>query len=155
MTGLNFADAASQDIRGAVMHLKADGGKVGVVGYCMGGALTLLSAVFVREVDAAVTWYGFPPIDYVDASKVTIPVQGHFATEDQFFPIGTAEALEQKLKGAGVDCTFYTYVAQHAFANEGHVKDGMPMRYDPTAASTAWARTTAFFSAHLGPAVRA
>ena len=47
------------------------------------------------------------------------------------------------------------YVAQHAFANEGHVKDGMPMRYDPTAASTAWARTTAFFSAHLGPAVRA
>ena len=46
MTGLNFGDAAGQDVRGAVQHLKATGSaKVGVTGFCMGGALTLLSAV--------------------------------------------------------------------------------------------------------------
>src|SRR6202167_6658937 len=44
MTGLNFGDAASQDIRGAVQFLKKNGGKVAVTGFCMGGALTLLAA---------------------------------------------------------------------------------------------------------------
>jgi hypothetical protein len=44
MTGLNFADAASQDVRGAVQHLLAQGAsRVGVTGFCMGGALTVLS----------------------------------------------------------------------------------------------------------------
>ena len=59
MQGLDFADAAGQDIRGAVQHLKSTGSaKVGVNGYCMGGALTLLAAVFVPESDANTTWYG-------------------------------------------------------------------------------------------------
>ena len=71
MTNLNFGDAASQDVRGAVQHLKASGSnKVGVTGFCMGGALTLLSAVNVPESDAAVAWYGFPPFEYIDASKI-------------------------------------------------------------------------------------
>src|SRR5688500_12272350 len=87
MGNLNFGDAAGQDIRGAVQYLKQTSPKVGVVGYCMGGALTLLSAVFVPEADAAVAWYGFPPLDYIDASKIKAPLMGHFATEDQFFPI--------------------------------------------------------------------
>ena len=59
MNGLDFADAASQDIRGAVQHLKSTGStKAGVTGYCMGGALTLLTAVFVPESDANAVWYG-------------------------------------------------------------------------------------------------
>ena len=58
MTSLNFGDAASQDVRGAVQHLKSSGSsKVGVTGFCMGGALTLLSAVNVPETNAAVAWY--------------------------------------------------------------------------------------------------
>lgn len=61
MNNLNFADAAGQDVRGAVRHLKASGGaKVGVTGFCMGGALELLSAVNVPEAGAAVAWYGYP-----------------------------------------------------------------------------------------------
>src|ERR1700686_3072044 len=53
MKGLNFAVAAGQDVRGAVQQLKASGSsKVGVTGFCMGGALTLLAAVNVPEVDA-------------------------------------------------------------------------------------------------------
>jgi carboxymethylenebutenolidase len=61
MTGLNFADAASQDIRGAVQFLKAHGNKVGVTGFCMGGALTLLAACMAPEIHASVVWYGCPP----------------------------------------------------------------------------------------------
>jgi hypothetical protein len=47
MTGLNFGDAAGNDIRGAVQYLKQSSPKVGVTGYCMGGALAILASVFV------------------------------------------------------------------------------------------------------------
>jgi carboxymethylenebutenolidase len=150
MTNLNFADAAGQDIRGAVQYLKAEGQKVGVTGFCMGGALTLLSAVFVPEVDAAVTWYGFPPLDYIDASKITAPLMGHFATNDAFFPIQQVDVLEEKLKAASVRYTFHRYETQHAFANEENVDSPLPLKYDPAAAEIAWQRTLEFFDQHLG-----
>ncbi len=150
MSGLNFADAAGNDIRGAVQFLKRSSAKVGVVGYCMGGALTLLASVFVPEVDAAVTYYGFPPLDYIDASKITAPLMGHWATEDAFFPIAQVDALEQKLAAAGVRAAFHRYEATHAFANE--TKPPVPVRYDATAADTAWQRTAAFLAQHLGGA---
>ena len=72
MNDLDFGDAAGQDIRGAVQHLKQAGcAKVGVTGYCMGGALTLLAAVNVPEADAAVVWYGVPPLEYVDPAQAS------------------------------------------------------------------------------------
>ena len=71
--------AASQDIRGAVQYLKKTSGKAGVTGFCMGGALTVLSSVTAPEADAAVVWYGVPPLDYVDATKIHMPVQGPLA----------------------------------------------------------------------------
>jgi carboxymethylenebutenolidase len=74
MEGLNFGDAAGQDIRGAVQYLKKASPKVGVTGFCMGGALTVLSAVNVPEADAEVIWYGYPPLQYVDASKIRTPL---------------------------------------------------------------------------------
>src|SRR5436190_23842759 len=94
MEGLNFGDAAGQDIRGAVQYLKKGSAKVGVTGFCMGGALTVLSAVNVPEMDAGVIWYGYPPLEYVDASNVKAPLLGHWATEDQAFPIGKVDELE-------------------------------------------------------------
>ena len=57
-----------------------------MTGFCMGGALTVLSSTTAPEADAAVVWYGVPPLDYVDASKIHLPMQGHFAIEDAFFP---------------------------------------------------------------------
>src|SRR3954470_11061451 len=94
MEGLNFGDAAGQDIRGAVQHLKGSGSaKAGVTGFCMGGALTVLSAVNVPEADAAVAWYGFPPLEYIDASKIKIPVLGHYAIDDVPFPIAKVDEL--------------------------------------------------------------
>ena len=150
MNALNFGDAAAQDIRGAVQYLKQSSPKVAVTGFCMGGALTVLSAVNVPEADAAISWYGFPPLDYVDASKVTIPVMGHFAINDAFFKIEQADALEQKLKQAGVHVEFHRYDAQHAFANETLLNPPIPAKYDAGAAETAWKRTMEFLKKHIG-----
>src|SRR3954465_3728718 len=63
MTGLNFGDAAGQAIPAAAPYLKKDSKKVGVTGFCMGGALTVLSAVSVPEMDAGVIWYGYPALE--------------------------------------------------------------------------------------------
>ena len=151
MTGLDFGDAASQDIRGAVQFLKARAPKVGLTGFCMGGALTLLAAGS-PELDAAVVWYGCPPLDYVDASNIKIPLQGHWATQDQFFKIETVDGLEAKLTAAGVDYEFHRYLAHHAFANETAVGPHRlaATQYDPVWAQQAWDRTLRFFGKHLG-----
>jgi carboxymethylenebutenolidase len=152
MGNLNFADAAGQDIRGAVQHLKKTSAQVGITGFCMGGALTLLSACFVPEADAAVVWYGFPPLDYIDASRIKAPLLGHFATEDAYFPIGQVDELEKKLTAAGVRYTFHRYHAQHAFANDMPKGPDVKARYDEAATKQAWQRTLAFFDHHLGVA---
>ena len=151
MNELNFGDAAGQDVRGAVAHLKGSGSaKVGVTGFCMGGALTLLSSVFVPELDAGVAWYGYPPLDYIDASKIKIPLMGHWAIEDVPFPIAKVDDLEKKLGDAKVHFEFHRYQAKHAFANETADSKGLAMlKYDPAAAKLAWERTMGFFGTHL------
>ena len=151
MKGLNFGDAAGQDVRGAVQRLKSSGSaKVGVTGFCMGGALTLLAAVNVPEADAAVVWYGYPPLEYVDASKIKAPLMGHWATEDAAFPIGKVDALEKKLRDARVGFEFHRYKAKHAFANETADSKKLPIvQHDPAAAKLAWGRTMDFLAKHL------
>jgi carboxymethylenebutenolidase len=153
MTGLNFGDAAGQDVRGAVQHLKASGSrKVGVTGFCMGGALTLLAAVHVPEVDAAVAWYGFPPLEFIDAAKIKASLMGHWATKDEFFGIGKVDELEKKLRDAKVKFEFHRYDAKHAFANETAVGPKRPVvaaEHNPQAAELAWKRTLDFFANNL------
>jgi carboxymethylenebutenolidase len=149
MGDLNFADVATQDIRGAVQYLKNASEKVGVTGFCMGGALTILTAVNVEEVDVSVSWYGFPPLEYVDAGRIRAPLMGHYARNDAFFPIQQVDLLEEKLRSAGVIYEFYRYDAQHAFANETAVGLPIPAAYNPEAAETAWQRTMGFLASHL------
>ncbi len=151
MTGLNFADAAGQDIRGAVQYLKKAGSpKVGVTGFCMGGALTILSAVNVPEMDAGVIWYGYPPLEYVDASKIKVPLLGHWGTQDQAFAIGGVDELEKKLRAANVKFEFHRYDCKHAFANETADQKKLEMlKYDPKAAELAWKRSMDFLAKHL------
>jgi carboxymethylenebutenolidase len=144
MKGLDFGDAAGQDIRGAVQYLKQSSPKVAVMGYCMGGALTILSAAFVQEADAAVCWYGVPPLEYVDANAIKVPILGHFATEDVAFAPSQVEALESKLKQAKVDYEFHWYKAKHAFANENNKDPNSFIHYNPDAAELAWKRTLDF-----------
>jgi len=150
MNGLNFGDAAGQDIRGAVQSLKQSSPKVGVTGFCMGGALTVLSAVNVPEADAGVIWYGYPPLEYVDAKKIKAPLLGHWATQDQAFAISGVDALEKKLREANVRFEFHRYNAKHAFANETADQKKLDMlKYDPKSAELAWQRTMDFLGKHL------
>jgi len=147
MTGLNFADAASQDIRGAAQFLRTRSSKVGVTGFCMGGALTLLALCATPEVDAGVVWYGCPPLEYIDATKIKVPLQAHWATQDDFFPIATVDLLQDKLRDARVNFDFHRYLARHAFANETAVGPGRlaATQYDPVWSQQAWDRTFTFF----------
>ncbi|HEY0803039.1 MAG TPA: dienelactone hydrolase family protein [Steroidobacteraceae bacterium] len=151
MKDLNFGDAAGQDVRGAVQYLKASGTKkVGVTGFCMGGALTLLAAVNVPELDAAVDWYGVPPLEYVDASKIKIPLSGHFAIRDTVFPIASIDELEKKLRQSAVSFEFFRYDAKHAFGNETADSKKLDfLKYDAKAAELAWQRTVDFLAKHL------
>lgn len=151
MNELNFADAAGQDIQGAVQYLKATGSqKVAVTGFCMGGALAILSACNVPELDATVVWYGCPPLEYVDASKINAPMMGHWALHDDAFPIQDVDLLETKLQKAGVNFSFYRYDAKHAFANEeADSKNLAFLKYDGAAAVLAWHRTMEFLKLQL------
>jgi carboxymethylenebutenolidase len=151
MEGLDFGDAAGQDIRGAVQYLKGSGSaKAGVTGFCMGGALTVLSACNVPEMDSGVIWYGYPPLQYVDASKIKAPLLGHWATQDQAFPISGADELEKKLRAANVKFEFHRYNAKHAFANEtADTKKLDMLKYDAKAAGQAWQRTMEFLGKTL------
>ena len=151
MNGLNFGDAASQDIRGAVQYLKSTGSaKVAVTGFCMGGALTVLAAGLVPECDGTVVWYGYPPLEYVDAQAIKKPMLAHWALQDEFFSIAGVDQLEQKLKAAGVNYDFQRYDAKHAFANpKADSRQLPPLQYNAEAADLAWERTLAFLKTQL------
>ena len=135
MEGLDFGDAATQDARGAAAELRKRGSrKVGVTGFCMGGALALLAAMHdPGDFDSAVLFYGFPPADAGDPSKIRIPIQGHWALHDGFFKSEGVDELECKLEAGGVAHEFYRYDAKHAFLNpkglgnyhHEHARDGV------------------------------
>lgn len=151
MNGLDFAEASNEDIRGAIQFLKLRSAKVGCVGFCMGGALTLLTAANNPDLDAAVTFYGFPPLDYIDVANIATPLQGHWATQDPHFDISVVDELEKRLVDAGTSFEFYRYLALHSFANEDAIgPDRLPTtQYDPVWAQQAWDRTLTFFGRHL------
>lgn len=143
MTNLNFGDAATQDVRGAAQHLKHSSAKVGVVGFCMGGALTVLAAMYVQEADACSSWYGFPPEQAGDVKTIKTPLQLHLAEQDQSFSPEAARALLAKLQEGKVPHEAYWYNAGHAFFNE------KGPNYNADAAKLAWDRTVQFFAKHL------
>jgi len=150
MAGLDFGDAATQDAAGAARFLREHGArKVGVGGFCMGGALALLSVMHGKEFDAASIWYGYPPSDAGDPASISVPVQGHWAIDDGFFKIEGVDALEERLKHGGVATEFHRYDAQHGFFNTGEVGAGGLGHHHPEHAETAWRRTVEFFERTL------
>jgi carboxymethylenebutenolidase len=105
----------------------------------------------VPEMDAGVIWYGLPPLEYVDASKIKAPLQAHWATQDGAFPIASVDGLEAKFKEANVCYEGFRYLAHHAFANEtaqGRNRIAMT-QYDAAWAQIAWDRTMRFFGTTL------
>jgi carboxymethylenebutenolidase len=143
MTGLDFVDAAKQDIQGAITHLGASSEKVGVVGFCMGGALTILAALFASGVDAGVCFYGIPPAEAVDPSKIKIPLLCHFAQHDDWCTPAAVDALEKRLKDGHVPFELFRYDAKHGF-----MRDASDV-YHEASANLAWERTVAFLKKTL------
>ena len=143
MTGLDFADATHQDLRGAAQHLQTQSGRVAVIGYCMGGALTIAAAVHVPEFAAGVCFYGIPPKAFADPAKIRMPLQGHFANQDDWCTPAAVDDLERTLKTAGVRHEIYRYDAAHAFANERSTA------YDLACANQAWERMASFLGAQI------
>jgi carboxymethylenebutenolidase len=139
MANLNFPDAAAQDIRGAVQHLKQSSRKAAVGGFCMGGALTILAAVNVPEMDAGACFYGIPPLQADAIKKIGIPLILHFANQDDWCTPAKVNELEAALKQSKSKFELYRYDARHAFMNEAR-----PEVYDPAGAKLAWDRTLAF-----------
>jgi carboxymethylenebutenolidase len=146
MTNLDFPDATHQDLRGAVQHLKGtsgpSGAKVGVMGFCMGGALTVAVCVHIPEAAAGVCFYGIPPKEFADPAKITVPFQGHFANQDDWCTPAAVDSLETAMAGSKPE--IYRYDAAHAFFNE------RSPAYDMTCANVAWERTAAFLKMKLG-----
>jgi carboxymethylenebutenolidase len=139
MSNLNFPDAAEQDVRGAVQYLKQSSKKVAVGGFCMGGALTILAAVRVPEMDAGASFYGIPNLPAAELQKIKIPLTCHFANQDASFTPAKVNDLEAALKQSKSKFEIFRYDAQHAFMNELR-----PEVYDPASAKLAWDRTLKF-----------
>jgi carboxymethylenebutenolidase len=144
MRTLDFKAVTDQAVRGAVRFLGARGGKVALMGFCMGGAVTLIGAVRIPELDAAVCFYGLPPEDVAAPRDVRVPLQCHFAADDDWCSPAAVAAFEAKLRAAGKDFELHRYPGHHAFMNSERAAV-----YDAAAAELAWGRCLGFLRARL------
>jgi carboxymethylenebutenolidase len=140
---------AIQDIQGAVNYLLAQPfvqpKKAGVVGFCMGGGLSLQMSHKGKNLGAVVMFYGRGELDDTTAAQVSAPLLGLFGEADQGIPVEGVRANEQILKAHGKPAEFVIYPgAPHAFFN-----DDRPHIYHKEAAEDAWARTLAWFRRYL------
>ncbi|MFC3080569.1 dienelactone hydrolase family protein [Phenylobacterium terrae] len=140
-------DKGVQDIAATVADIRGDStcnGKVGAVGFCLGGQLAYLTATRT-DADASVSYYGVGIENRLgEAGKIGKPLLMHIAEEDQFVP----KPAQAQIIGALKDhpqVTIHTYPGRdHALARVGgeHYHEGD--------ARTAGERTLAFFRQHLG-----
>ncbi len=135
--GIEDLDATIEHLRG----LDACTGKVGAVGFCLGGRLAFLTATRT-DVDAAVGYYGVMLEEHV-SEPLKAPVLLHIATEDGFVPKESQAKVHAALDGDDMATLFDYEGNDHAFARKGGE------HYDPEATQLARERTSEFFTAHL------
>ncbi|CAK9157976.1 unnamed protein product [Ilex paraguariensis] len=132
--------------------------KVGVTGFCMGGALAIASSVLVPGVDAVAAFYGVPSSELADPTHAKAPVQAQFGERDNFVgfsDVKTAKAFEEKLKVSGVPYEVCLYPeAGHAFMNKSPEgvkrRKGMGMDdVDDAVVELAWSRFRSWMSRFL------
>lgn len=144
MASLDFLDATDNIVRGAAQYLARSGVKVGLTGFCLGGAVTVLGAVRIPELAAACCFYGIPPREAARAEDIRVPFQGHFASRDDWCSPEIVDSFDATLGQAKVAAEIFRYDADHAFMNEQRSV------HDRQAAELAWGRMLAFWKTHLG-----
>jgi carboxymethylenebutenolidase len=123
-------------------------GKIGAVGFCLGGGLAFAAATQSRVdghgIDAAVCYYGSAITEMIDqVSHLACPAVFHYGNNDPFIPAESIATVEERVSGRpGIE--FYRYEAGHAFGNWD-----APSMYNRVAADLAWSRTLDFFARHL------
>jgi carboxymethylenebutenolidase len=120
-------------------------GKVGSVGFCFGGRMSLALGIS-RPLDAVCTFYGGGMQQVFDQlGGLKAPVLGLFGDKDQSIPVGTVEEFIRRLEQIGVEHEVIVY------PNSGHAffRDNDPSVYKPEAAKDAWQRVTTFFVRNL------
>src|SRR5258707_166013 len=118
MGSLDFIDATTQTVRGAVQYLARNGAKVGLTGFCLGGAVTIIGATKIPELTAGVVFYGIPPEQAAKPADVRIPLQAHFASQDDWCTPQLVDGFEKAMKAAGKSLELFRYDAGHGFGNE-------------------------------------
>jgi carboxymethylenebutenolidase len=134
-------------LRAAFRWLKDEGGveRVGSIGWCFGGALSLrLAMMLPEELDAAVIYYGRLVTEPARLVPLMMPILGIFGGQDRGIPLESVREFEAALQTLGKTADIVVYDdADHAFANPSGT------RYEPEAAADAWRRTLEFFAEHL------
>lgn len=146
MTALDH-ERALEDIEAAATYLGAHeraGGRIGVVGFCMGGMLTFRAAERISDFSCAVPFYGVPPAEQYNVAKVRAPILAHFSATDPWAKPAIAEQIQKNLTARGGTMTLHVYDAEHAFMN-----DTRPEVYSPDNAKLAWDRTLKFLHQQL------
>jgi carboxymethylenebutenolidase len=145
-------DLVPGDLTATMAHalaMPACNGRIGAVGFCLGGTLAYLFAATARVdgrgPDAVVSYYGSAINGMLDlAPRVECPVLFHYGAADPYIPAEKIDEVEQAFAGRS-DVGLHRYDAGHAFSNWD-----APSLYDEKAASTAWPRTLDFLKSHLG-----
>ena len=140
-------DEAAKDMAGAYDYLKkssAGNGKVGSVGFCLGGGLSLYVST-LRPIDATVIYYGALPGVEPDLSKIVAPVLGHYAEHDDWASPAAAAALGKTLKDLAKSVEFH----QYAGTSHGFFNDTRPEVHNAAVSQETWDRTIAFYKQHL------
>ena len=140
-------DRGVEDIAATLSHVRGDpgcSGKVGAVGFCLGGLLAFLTGART-DADASVSYYGVGLENRVgEAVKLTRPVLLHIAEEDSFVPKAAQQVILDALKNHPM-VEIHTYPGRnHAFARKGGE------HYHAADAALAHQRTLAFLEKHLG-----
>jgi carboxymethylenebutenolidase len=151
MMSLNIEQAA-QDMVGAVDALAAHdavaGDGIGVVGFCMGGALALwLATLRPEKVRAVAPFYGVIgwPATTPDWSRLAGPVQGHYAENDDFASPAAVATFADELRALGKQVEIFTYPGtEHAFTNHHRAEV-----YNADATALAFDRAKTFLRANL------
>ena len=144
------------DVQGAIVllknHSRVNGGKLGIVGFCMGGRIVYLMSAASKDLNAGVMFYGSGtmvpfgegPTPFDRTREIGCPIQGHFGANDKNPSPEDMRKLDAELTKFGKAHEFHSYAgAAHAFVNTGS------NNYRPHAAALSWPKATEFFSRHL------